>query len=1137
MKNMRHRLLVTSYRLVIPFIISICCFISGCNNSSEKILLLTSHYTKQAEIDSLSQILQQNGNEFTIIPIELLTKEQLADIKTIVYHRSDSSNIEKVEINMKELILPFVEKGGSLLLSMEGVRLLNSWGIESQPLEVEYQDAKDHGNGRAVGFHGYREHPIYEGLFGGAYVWKAKVDHEARTLGFSEGNLPKAENAKVLGINWAYIHYHENRKLIWETPIGKGKILAIGGYLYFSQPNVNRTTLLIFTNNVIDYLNGNKTFQAKEKHWTFPTTQIQETSFPNCHITLKEEMPWEPIETKLTGTRETNPQNYWNVAGQQILVMGREVGNIEEIWIHPIMVLRDLSVGLKYKGKEEIVWLEDKQTSKMTRCPDFFERNYTLPNGSFKEIINVSPKDPLMTINYKWNDTNIEKVYITYTSNLRLMWPYSQNATGTLYYATDQGGAVTTVYDQNKELNLMAAFDYQPTEHQSGMVNFKHRDIGRFNQTPSENKQVAFLYTFDAKPGKLNFYLSGGEKGLDLSASFIKNTMGNSKKNYEDSKKYHLNFDQNFLSIESSDSLFNLAYQWALVSVDKLFCHTPSIGKSMMAGYWTTSRGWNGSHKVSGRPGYAWYFGRDTEFTGIAMNHYGDYDKVKDILITFGKYQDPDGKIYHELTTSGSVHYDAADATPLYLVLAGDYLRKTGDIDFIKSQWTSIKKALSFCYSTDTDQDGLIENTNVGHGIQEGGQLYGAHTEIYLASSWAQALKECSYMAAAIGDTETASICLKDMIHVTHLINENFWNESMQFFNHGLMIDDSYQEYKTVLGALPLVFNIADPIKSYQTASNFSNKYFSTDWGVRTVGYNSPFFGLGGYAYGNIFPFHTGLAALAEYQAGLRFQGFRHAYSTLRLFNSWDYGNIAEVIHGNKFNFTGICPHQQWSSSMALRPLYEGMLGMITDAIQDSLTLSPAFPVDWTYARIKNIRMADKRMGMYYERTDKQYKYVLTNNEDKPINLNFSIVLPLATTIEGISINGENVHYNIERERQNVHVSIAPMTLENKKEIIVTYKGGIGVLTNIPILYNDMPDEGIRMESECFDEETNTYTLNLAGAKGKSYDIEIFTPSDIIEITGVTEVSRKKDHVTYRVLFPDKGKEPFIDQSIKLKIK
>ena len=181
--------------------------------------------------------------------------------------------------------------------------------------------------------------------------------------------------------------------------------------------------------------------------------------------------------------------------------------------------------------------------------------------------------------------------------------------------------------------------------------------------------------------------------------------------------------------------------------------------------------------------------------------------------------------------------------------------------------------------------------------------------------------------------------------------------------------------------------------------------------------------------------------------------------------------------------------------------------------------------------------MADKRIEMNYERTDKQYKYVLTNEGNKPINLNFRLVLPLATTIEGISINGENVPYNISRERQNVHVSIEPMTLKKRKEIIVTYKGGIGALTNLPILYNDMPDEGIRMESECFNDETNTYTLRVAGAKGKSYNIEIFTPSDITEIIGATEISRKKNHITYRVEFPDKGKEPFIDQNIKLKIK
>ena len=231
-------------------------FLGSCNPASKNVLILSSSHTVQAEIDSLAQILLEEGKQVNILAIDELTTEFLENNQTVVYHRSDSSSIEQSEIDLKELLVPFVEKGGSLLLSMESVRLLNVWGIEPQPLEVEYQDAKDYGFGRAVGFHGYREHPIYEKLFGGAYVWKAKVDNFARTLGFSSENIPQAEGSKVLGINWAYIHYHEDRKLIWETPIGKGKILAIGGYMYFSEPNVNRSTLLIFTNNVIDYLNG-----------------------------------------------------------------------------------------------------------------------------------------------------------------------------------------------------------------------------------------------------------------------------------------------------------------------------------------------------------------------------------------------------------------------------------------------------------------------------------------------------------------------------------------------------------------------------------------------------------------------------------------------------------------------------------------------------------------------------------------------------------------------------------------------------------------------------------------------------------------------------------------------------------------
>ena len=1123
-----------SLQLLVVLIVAL--FLESCNHMSNNVLILSSAYTDQVEIDSLNQILLKEGHQVNVLSVNELSLESLKNNQTVIYHRSDSCDIDQVEIDLKNYLLPFVENGGSLLLTMEGTRLLNEWGVEPQPLEVEYQDAKDYGFGRAVGFHGYREHPIFEGLFGGAYVWKAKVDNQARTLGFSNENVPQAKDSKVLGINWAYIHYHENRKIVWETPVGKGKILAIGGYLYFSEPNVNRTTLLIFTKNVVDYLNGSDRFESHEKSWTYDDVQTEKTVYPAKKIILKEESEWMPEKNVLAGVRQSNKRNFWNVAGQQVLITGREQGKIEEIWMHPIMVLRDLSVGLKYKEKEGIVWL-DQQESQMTRCPDYFERSYTLENGTFHEIINVLPEQPLMSINYRWDDPNVENVFVTYTSNLRLMWPYSLNSTSTLFYATDQNGAVTTVFDRSRELNLMAAFDREPVHFENGMYDFAHRDVNKFTQTPAKYKQVSFLYTFEGTPGKLNFYLSGGESGLELSADLLREYMGNSQRIYEESKNYYDNFDKDFLVIESSDEQFNLAYQWALVSVDKFFCHTPSLGKSLMSGYWATSRGWNGGHKVSGRPGYAWYFGRDTEWTGVALTDYGDYEKVRDILITFGKYQDPDGKVYHELTTSGSAHYDASDATPLYLTLAGDYLRKTGDVEFIRSQWSNIKKSLSFCYSTDTDGDGLIENTNVGHGWQEGWQLYGAHTEVYLAAIWAQALDDCAYIATALGDKELALKCKQDMQKTKRLINDNFWNDSLQFFNHGLMQDGSYQEHKCVLGGTPVIFGLTDKEKAVATARNFSNKYYSTDWGVRMVGYDSPFFGLGGYTYGNIWPFHTGCAALAEYQAGLRYQGFRHAYGSLRLFNTWDYGNIAEVIIGDKLSFTGICSHQQWSSSMNLRPLYEGMLGMKVDALKDSMSLSPAFPADWSYAHVKNIRMGNKRLKMDYERTDKQYNYIIDNESGQPVNLNFTAVLPLATTIEDVCVNGVSVSFTQMEDIQNICVAIDPLLVDGKKEIVVKYKGGIGVLTNFAPLYDGMLDDGLRIEGESYCSKDNSYVLEVAGAKGKSYDVEILTLSEVKEIQGATIVERKGNSLVCRIGFADMGKEPFISHRIRMKLK
>lgn len=1075
---------------------------------AQRVLLLTSNHTPGAEVDSLAAIWQDNGYQVLRGSVASLRPSAFRGVDMVCYHRSDSAAFGKEEVQARSLLLPYVEKGGKLLLTMEAVRLLNEWQVEPSEIEVAHQDAIDEGFGRAVGFHAYRAHPLFEGLHGGAYVWKSVYDHQARTWGFSKGTLPAAPGAKVLGINWAYIRYDEDRKLVWETPWGKGKIMAVGGYLYFSQKNLNRATLHLFMRNVADYLTENRAFRSVAKWWPYDSVRIEKVDFPVLQADIPHKLFADDRTHAVEGhSRPGSRTHYWNVSGERLVAMGREQGGLEEIWIHPVMVLRDWTVRVEYQGNELML---DTLPVQVIQAPGCMERRYALPGGDIlSERLAVSRHTPLLSVGYTWTDSLVRKVHIRFSTNLRLMWPYSAESTGRIQYAISQDKHMVMAFDRSRELNMITAFAQDPLSVDA----CEEEKAGR----------LSFHYSFSGMEKQIDFRLSGGDEGTEKALAHLHGAIGSTPLVQPD-----------YLSIESSDPLFNEAYRWGVVAVDQLYAHTPAVGSSLMAGYWTTGRGWNGGHAVSGRPGYAWYFGRDAVFCALAMNAYGASDKVKEVLRTFARFQSLDGKIYHELTTSGSVHYDAADATPLYVILAGNYLRRMGDVEFIRALWPSLQRAMDFCYSTDTDGDGLIENTNVGHGWQEGYELYGAHTEVYLAAVWAQALKEAGYLSSVLGEQSLAPRYAEDYHRVVQWINGPCWNDSLQCFNHGVLRDGTFQQQACVLCGTPVMFGLADSRKALQTALLFPSRYFSTDWGVRMVGYRSPYYGIGGYRYGNVWPFHTGCAALAEYRAGLLSQGFRHAYGSLRLYDYWDYGHVAEVIQGDRFSFTGICPHQGWSSATNLWALYEGMLGMEADALAQRLTLSPAFPADWSHADVKPIRVGCAQVRLHYARQADSYLYRMVRSGN--VDVRFSVRLPLCTTIVGVEVNGTPVPYTVEQEVACVRVTpTAGMPLHGDTlEVVVRTRGGVAVMQNLPRLHEGMPDEGLKIEQELYCPDRQTYRVQLAGVPAKSYEVSLFVRSEVLAVEGGVLTRKEGDVHTYTVTMKEAKDEPFVGHTLKL---
>src|SRR5580693_2840943 len=155
---------------------------------------------------------------------------------------------------------------------------------------------------------------------------------------------------------------------------------------------------------------------------------------------------------------------------------------------------------------------------------------------------------------------------------------------------------------------------------------------------------------------------------------------------YEQTGTYFRNFLSEHLAIETPDKQFDEAFAWAEVSIDQLKVQTtPSHQETaLVAGFYGSGD--------SARPGFGWYFGRDALWTLYAVNSYGDFQLTRDQLEFLLRRQSPEGKIIHEWAQTADLvdwrslpyPYASADANPLLLMAANDYLEISGDAAFLK---------------------------------------------------------------------------------------------------------------------------------------------------------------------------------------------------------------------------------------------------------------------------------------------------------------------------------------------------------------------------------------------------------------------------------------------------------------------
>ncbi|GJQ21251.1 MAG: hypothetical protein HBSIN02_16060 [Bacteroidia bacterium] len=991
---------------------------------------------------------------------------------------------------VRSSILRFVRSGGGLFLTLLAAPFVADLGLEPvRPNMVrrgqwnEESWAPDYPDIR--GFGGLQGHPVFFGLEGAVFTWNP-IKTSPYAGAFYAGEVP--QRGRIVAVERQYIRLNEQWRMITEYAEGRGTVLCAGSHLYFGFPaNRFRLHLEHFTSNCLSYVSNPSNYSGSRTYWSFNPRTVREVTIPPSDPVHSAKQTAPSIRSGLFLHRDTDEVSnaFFDVGGKRILIMGKEQSGIDEVWSHPFRLLRRLRTAIRVAGGS-IQWLDQHRLS-IEISPESVRRTYAFGEMRMEEVIAGSHDRPGGIVRYEILSHHPLELILTGSVDLRYMWPHSDQATGSLQFGWDEGLRAYIITNDGRTMTAVVGMTETPSARRAGPCAGYDAVGGDLKPIPTDLVEAGFAFRvrLDGLSSQISFAFSGSEDLTEALETYRHLTADPVAVESEQALHFRDLFAERTV-IRSPDPDFNDGYRWALAATDRFLVTTRSLGTSLMAGFGTTDRGWDGGQKVSGRPGYAWYFGRDACWTAFAMLAYGDHESVRSVLKFLGDHQDLNGKILHELTTSGHVHYDAADSTPLYAILFGRYLRATGDLEFARTEFPRLRKAIEFCRSTDTDGDGLMENTNVGHGWVEGGKLFPAHVELYLAACWASALEEAAYVAERIGQNRIEREWKGGIPGIRKAINERFWNEETGFFNFALRRDGSFNAEKTILPAVAVLLGWTDPEKAEKCLEHYASSDFTADWGVRIMGKSNPSYNPRGYHSGSVWPLFTGWAALAEFAGKRYLQGFAHVLGTMMVARHWAAGYVEEVLNGDVFQQGGVCSHQAWSESMVLQPLLEGMLGIRFDAASNAVALRPFIPPQWSTCDIASLRVGGHLFDLLVTRSDSKTEFLFRQRTPGDLAITLTPVLPAGAAITSCTINGT--------ERGIAVPMMIP--LRGEARVVIAHTAGIALVPPVPHYGQGETSDDLRVLTEKFD-ETGLEVL-VEGIAGKGYELQFLDPERMV---------------------------------------